>query len=148
MDKNKMKYCTLLLIDDDNHSKTFISEKNKYYIRDDNETIRVKMLNKFEDIRKFFCKINVIDISDNYYKIDDKPHNIKHCTLLLINDDNHSKIFIPEKNLYNTICIDGKYYDYDNDNYSKIFISEKTKYNIIYINDNDKMMMMILMVII
>ena len=30
MDENKFRYCTLLLIDDDNHSKIFISEENKY----------------------------------------------------------------------------------------------------------------------
>ena len=30
MDENKFRYCTLLLTDDDNHSKIFISEENKY----------------------------------------------------------------------------------------------------------------------
>ena len=42
MDKNKFsKYCTILLVDDDNYSKIFISEKkNKYYIRyGDNRSI-------------------------------------------------------------------------------------------------------------
>ena len=51
MDKNKIRYCMLLLINDYDHSKIFISEKNKYYIRDDNESIHVKILNEFEDIR-------------------------------------------------------------------------------------------------
>ena len=37
MDKNNFRYCTLLLIDDDNHSKIFISEKNNYYIKSDNK---------------------------------------------------------------------------------------------------------------
>ena len=63
MDKNKIRYCTFLWMNDYDHSKIFISEKNKYYIRDDNESIRVKILNKFEDIRKSY-KINVINISN------------------------------------------------------------------------------------
>ena len=34
MDENKFsRCCTILLIDDDNHSKIFVSEKNKYYIK-------------------------------------------------------------------------------------------------------------------
>ena len=115
MDKNKFKYCTLLLINDYNHSKIFISEKNKYYIRGDNESIHVKILNEFEDIRKSY-KINVKDITDNYYKIDE-PRTIKHCTILLIDDDNHSKMFISEENLYYISCVGDKYYDYD-DNYN------------------------------
>ena len=48
------------------------------------------------------------------------PGIIKHCTILLIDDDDHSKIFISEKNSY-YICnnfdddydVDG--YDYFND---------------------------------
>ena len=39
MDENKFRYCTLLLIDDDNHSKISISEKDKYCIRGDNKSI-------------------------------------------------------------------------------------------------------------
>ena len=41
MDENIITtYCTILLIDDDNHSKIFISEKNKYYIEyDDDKSI-------------------------------------------------------------------------------------------------------------
>ena len=50
MDENKFRFlknnirffedCTFLLIDDDNHSKIFISEKNKYYIEyDDDKSI-------------------------------------------------------------------------------------------------------------
>ena len=115
MDKNKFKYCTLLLINDYNHSKLFISEKNRYYIRGDNESILVKILNEVEEIRKFY-KINVKDITDNYYKIDD-PCIIKLCTILLRDDDNHSKIFISKKNLYYVSCVGDKYYDYD-DNYN------------------------------
>ena len=51
MNKNKFRYCTLLLIDDYNHSKIFISRKNKYCISD-NKLISVRILNKFKDIRK------------------------------------------------------------------------------------------------
>lgn len=37
MDENKVsKYCTPLLIDDDNHNKIYVSEKNKYYIEHGN----------------------------------------------------------------------------------------------------------------
>ena len=41
MDKNKFsRHCTTLLIDGDNYSKLFISEKNKYYIKyGDNRSI-------------------------------------------------------------------------------------------------------------
>ena len=97
MDKNNFRYCTLLLINDDNHSKIFISEKNKYYIKSDNKSIHIKILNEFKDIRKSY-RINVDDITDNYYKID-KFHIIKNCTIWLIDDDDHSKIFISEKHL-------------------------------------------------
>ena len=101
IDGNKFeffKYCTLLLIDDDNYSKIFIYEKGKYYIRGDNKSIHIKILNKFKNVRKSY-EINVKDITDNCYKID-KPCIIKYCTILLIDDDNHSKIFISEKNMY------------------------------------------------
>ena len=101
MNKNKIRYCTLLLIND----------YNDYNIKDDNESIRVKILNKFEDIR-ISCKINVKDITDNYYKID-KPHIIIHCTILLIDNDNHGKIFTFKKKLYYISCVDDKHYDYD-----------------------------------
>ena len=115
MNKNKIRYCTLLLINDYNHSKIFISEKNKYYIRGDNESIHVKILNEFEDIR-ISCKINVNDITDNYCKIDE-PHIVRHCTILLIDDDNHSKIFISKNNLYYISCVGDQCYDYDDDDY-------------------------------
>ena len=113
MDKNKFRYCTLLLIDKYNHGRIFISGKNKCYIKGDNELIHIKILDKFKDIKKSY-RINVINtpsISDNYYKIDDTTDNYykndkfsikKYCTILLIDDDNHSKIFISEKNLYYT----------------------------------------------
>ena len=117
MDKNKFRYCTLLLINDQNHSKIFISKKNKYYIRDDNELIRIKILNEFKDIRKSY-KTNVKDITDDYYKTDE-PHIIRHCTILLIDDDNLKFLIIliiSEKNLYYISCDGYKNYDYDDDN--------------------------------
>ena len=96
MDRNKFRYCTLLLIDDYNHSKIFISKKNKYNIRDDNKSIHVKILNRFKDIRKSYeINVNVKDITDNYYKID------KSC---IIRHNN-----ISEKNIY--------YISYDYDDY-------------------------------
>ena len=30
MEENELRYCTILLIDDDNHCKIFISEKNDH----------------------------------------------------------------------------------------------------------------------
>ena len=107
MDKNNFRYSTLLLINDDNHSKIFVSEKNKYYIRGDNKSIHVKISNEFKDIRKYYG-VNVIDTADNYYKIDDTTDNCyktdkfcikKHCAILLIDDDDHSEIFISEKKI-------------------------------------------------
>ena len=94
MDKNKFRYCTILLIDKYKHSKIFISEENRYYIRRDNKSIHVQILNEFKDIRKSY-EINVNyykidDTTDNYYKIDDTtdiyyeidgPYIIKHCTI-------------------------------------------------------------------
>ena len=109
MDENKFRFlknnirffedCPFLFIDNDNLSKIFISEKNKYCIEyDDDKSIQTKILNKFKDIRKSY-NINVIDITDNYYKYD-KPNTEKYCTLLLIDDYDHSKIIISEKNMY------------------------------------------------
>ena len=69
MDRNKLRYCTLLLTDNDNHSKIFISEKNRYYIRRDNKSIHLQILNEFKYIRKSYNKIDVIGINNNYYKI-------------------------------------------------------------------------------
>ena len=124
MDENKFrffKYCILLLIDDDDHSKISICKKDRYYIRGHNKSIHVRSLNKFKDIRKSY-EINVI--TDNYYKID-KPCIIKYCTILLINDDNHSKIFIYGKNMYYI-----RYFDDDDD--------DKIVYHKI-LNDFDRM---------
>ena len=83
---------------DDNHSKTFISEKDKYYIRGDNKSIHVKILNKFKDIRKSY-EINAKDITDNFYKID-KPCTIKYCTILLIDDIHTGVEYIFLKKIY------------------------------------------------
>ena len=150
MDENKFRFlknkrffedCTFLLIDDDNHSKIFISEKNGYYIEsDDDKSIQTKILNKFKDIRKSY-NINVIGITDNYYKYD-KPNIKKYCTLLLIDDYDHSKIFISGKNMYYI-----KYNDDDDDNCDKSVYYEilndferlvSVKNNIVNLIDNDK----------
>ena len=63
MDKNEIRYCTILLIDNDNHSKIFISKENSYY--NNNKSIHIKIFNKLKDIRKSYG-INVNDITDNY----------------------------------------------------------------------------------
>ena len=83
------------MIKDDNHSKIFVSEKNKCYIRGDNKSMHVKILNEFKDFRKSY-EINLIDTKNNYYKTDELSIK-KHCTILLIDDDDHSRIFISNK---------------------------------------------------
>ena len=104
---NVVDICTILLIDDDNHSKIFVPETNKYYIKyGDNRSIYANILNEFKDIKTSY-KINVIDLSDNYYNID-KSDTKKYCTILLIDDIITSRIFISEKNMY--------YIRYDDDN--------------------------------
>ena len=104
---NVVDICTILLIDDDNHSKIFVPETNKYYIKyGDNRSIYANILNEFKDIKTSY-KINVIDFSDNYYNID-KSDTKKYCTILLIDDIITSRIFISEKNMY--------YIRYDDDN--------------------------------
>ena len=65
MDKNEIRYCTFLLIDNDNHSKIFISKENRYYIKNNNKSIHIKIFNKLKDIRKSYG-INVNHITDNY----------------------------------------------------------------------------------
>ena len=104
MNKNKFRYCTLLLTDEYNHSRIFISEKNRYYIRRNNELIHLQILNEFKDIRKSYNKIDVIDKNNNYYKTD-KSRIMKNCTILLIDNDNRSKIFISKKKLCYTSMI-------------------------------------------
>ena len=104
---NVVDICTILLIDDDNHSKIFVPETNKYYIKyGDNRSIYANILNEFKDIITSY-KINVIDLSDNYYNIE-KSDTKKYCTILLIDDIITSRIFISEKNMY--------YIRYDDDN--------------------------------
>ena len=99
MNENKSsRYCTILLIDDDNHSKIFVKEKNQYYIKyGDNKSKFVNILNQFKDIKKSY-KVNVIDLTDNYNI--DKSDIKKYCTIVLIDDINASRIFISEKNMY------------------------------------------------
>ena len=60
MEENKFRYWKILLIDNDSNSKIYISEKNKYYIRNYNKSVHMKVLNKFRDIKKSY-KINVND---------------------------------------------------------------------------------------
>ena len=126
MNKNKIRYCTLLLIDGYNHSKIFVSRKNKYYITN-NKLISVRILNKFKDIRKPYYTsvedvasirklygISIIDITDNYYKNDKIRIKMRRCTILLTDDDNYSKIFNSEKNYtsHNGEYYGGDYYYY------------------------------------
>ena len=66
MNKNKFRCCTLLLVDEYNHNRIFISEKNRYYIRRDNKSIHLQILKEFKDIRKSYNKIVVIDTNNNY----------------------------------------------------------------------------------
>ena len=84
MGENKIsRYCTILLIDDGNHSKIFVSEKNNYYREyGDNRSMHVNILNECKDIKKSH-EINVIDFSDNHYDIY-KSDIKKHCIILLI----------------------------------------------------------------
>ena len=99
MYRNKFRCCTLLLIDDDNHSKIFISKKNKCYIEyGNNRSLQVNILNEFKDIRNFY-EIDVKDISDNYYNIV-KCNIKKYCTILLIDDIHTGRVDISEKNMY------------------------------------------------
>ena len=87
------------MIDDDNHSKIFISEKNKYYINyGDNRSIYVNILNSFKDIRKSY-EISIKDITDNYYKIDISGIK-KYCTILLIDYFHTGRMYVSEKNMY------------------------------------------------
>ena len=117
MDKNEFRHCILLLIDNGNHSKIFVSKKNMYYIKN-NKSIRIKIFNKFKDIKTSYGVI-VNDITDNYYKIDSSSI-IKSCIILLIDDDDHFKIFISEKNLYYTNN-DGYYEIGDDDDDDKLY---------------------------
>ena len=137
MDKKQIRYCTLLLINDYNHSKIYISEESKYYIRSDG-TVRLKIFNEFEDIKKSYKKsyrkINIIDECDNYHCKSGRSDDIKHCAILLIYDDNHSNIFISEKNMHSIKHFD--YYDSDddsddydsNDDYDEIYYNISFNY--------------------
>ena len=98
----------MLLIDDNNQSKIFVSKKYKYYCEyGNNRSIQVNILNEFKDIKK--SHEIVIDLSDNHYDIY-KSDIKKYCTILLIDDINTSRIFISGKNMYYT-----RYDDDDDD---------------------------------
>ena len=135
MEENKFRYCKSLLIDNDSNSKISISEKNKYHIRNYNKSIHLKILNKFRDIKKSY-RINVNDTTDNYDKTD-KLCIKKHCTILLIDDYDHSKLFISKNNLYYT-SKDCKYYGVDVDDYEfndyEIFDKDYENYDYDYNN--------------
>ena len=96
MDKpNIRKYCTILLIDDIHIGRIFISEKNVYHIRynddDDDDCVELvyyKILNNFE--RFVLVKMNIVNLIN-----DDK---FRHNLTLLVD---HTRIFICEiKNKY------------------------------------------------
>ena len=79
--------------------KYLFLKKNKYYIKyGNNRSIYINILNGFKDIKKSY-KVNVIDLTNNYYNID-KSDIKKYCTILLIDDINTSRIFISEKIMY------------------------------------------------
>ena len=89
--KNKSdikKYCTILLIDDINTSRIFISEKNMYYIRYDDddcdETVCYKILGNIDHIET--DRNDIVNLIDSDNRKDD-------ITLLVDN----SKIFICER---------------------------------------------------
>ena len=129
------------MTDGDNHSKTFVSEKNNYYIKyGDNRSIYVNILNEFKDI-KLSYKINIIDLTDNYYNID-KSDIKKYCTILLIDDINTSRIntsriFISEKYMH--------YIRYDDDCDEKVYYKILNDLNRIESDRNDIVKLMISM---
>ena len=126
------------MIEDNNHSKIFVSENNRYYIKCDNKSIYVKILNEFKDIKKYYginvyYKIN--EITDNYYKID-KPSIIRNCTILLIIRNNFDDSYNVDGYDYFNNDVDGYHYfdedygeydyydddyDYDDDYYKYYF---------------------------
>ena len=142
------------MIDEYNHSRVFISEKNRYYIRHNDKSIHVQILSEFKDIRKSYG-INVTETTDNYYKIDDTTdkyykideHYIKKdCTILLIDENDHSKMFLSEKNLYyiynefdNDYDVDGyDYFDDDYGDYDYYYCDDyDDDYDYYYDDDND-----------
>ena len=81
------KYCTILLIDDINTSRIFISEENMYYIRFDDddcdETVYYKILGDIDRIES--GRNNIVNLIDS--------DNRKHHIALLVDN---SKIFMCE----------------------------------------------------
>ena len=117
LNRKQPKNYMLLLIDDVNNSVIYASDINKYYITH-NQSIYIRSLDKFRYINKS-NKINAIDTSDNYYNVMDTSDNyfaIKSCTILLIDDNDHSKIFISKKNSYFNNR-DREYLDTDDSDY-------------------------------
>ena len=87
----------------------------------------IKILNKFKDIRKSY-EIEFKDITDNYYNIDE-PCILKYCTILLIDDDNHGKIFISEKNMYYIRYVDDDNHDDDDDDEKLVYYKILNDFN-------------------
>ena len=86
IDKSDIKkYCTIVLIDDINTSRIFISEKNMYYIRYDDddcdESVYYKILNYFDRNDRS----DIVNLINN--------NGYKHDITLLVDN---SKIFICE----------------------------------------------------
>ena len=151
MEENKLKffkYCTLLLIDDDNHSKYLFLKKNEFHIEyGDNRSIYVNILNTFKDIRKSY-EIDVEDITDNYYKYD-IPGIKKYCTILLIDDMHTGRMYISEKNMcyiryddnddklvYHKILNDLEFFALVKNNIVKLINNGKLKHNITLLVDD------------
>ena len=57
MNRNKFRYWTLLLINEYNHSKIFISEKNRYYIKRDNKSIHLQILMNSKILENLITKL-------------------------------------------------------------------------------------------
>ena len=89
---NIKKYCAILLIDDICTSRMFISEKNKYYTKydnDNNELVYYKILNNFN---------RFVSVNNNFVNFinDDK---CKHDITLLVDA---IRMFICEKKMVMT----------------------------------------------
>ena len=143
----------MLLIDDNNQSKIFVSKKYKYYCEyGNNRSIQVNILNEFKDIKK--SHEIVIDLSDNHYDIY-KSDIKKYCIISLIDDINTSRIFISEKNMYyirydDDDCDETVYYkilgDIDRiesgrNNIVNLIDSDNRKHHIALLVDNSKIFM-------
>ena len=89
-----IKYCTISLIDHDNHKKIFISEKNMYFIScvgdDDDYDDCDELVYYNKPLNDFECLVSVRNNTVNLINND----NYKYNTTLLVDD---FRIFICEK---------------------------------------------------